>query len=65
MSYTHGKTCGSIIVDNDFSMSDYGTFNNGYSSWSNMRLVKSSCETTNIVQDIMKATRIKALLQGD
>ena len=37
---------------------------NGYSAWSNMRLVRGDCETEDILKDIMSGVRMKVLLEG-
>ena len=38
---------------------------NGYTAWSNMRLVRGDCEAENILRDIMAGRRMKVLLEGN
>lgn len=37
---------------------------NGFSAWSNMRLVRGGCETEDVLQAIMKGCTMKVLLEG-
>ena len=37
----------------------------GYTAWSNVRLVKGDCEATDILDDIMRGSRMKILLRGE
>ena len=36
----------------------------GYTAWANVRLVRSDCETNDIIRGIMQDIRMKVLLQG-
>ena len=37
---------------------------NGYTAWSNVRLVKGDCESNDILKGLMHGRRLKVLLQG-